>query len=84
MASNSWALRPELTRHGASLLANDTHLLLTQPCVWMVLSLITPDHQMAGVALPGVPLIIAGPRQPWLGVTMAMADTRISFWSAWP
>lgn len=79
-ASNSWALRPELTRHGASLLANDTHLLLTQPCVWMVLSLITPDHQMAGVALPGVPLIIAGasPTLGW-GVTMAMADTQDIF-----
>lgn len=79
-ASNSWALRPELTRQSATLLANDTHLLLTQPCLWMLMSLSTPDHQVAGIALPGIPLIIAGstPTLGW-GLTMAMADTQDLF-----
>lgn len=79
-ASNNWALRPERTAAGASLLANDTHLLLTQPSVWMAINLALPDQQVAGVALAGVPLVVAGTNQQvaW-GLTMAMADTQDLF-----
>ncbi len=79
-ASNNWVLRPELTRHGAVILANDTHLLLTQPALWMMIEMALPERTVAGVALAGVPLVMAGTNRDvaW-GMTMVMADTQDLF-----
>lgn len=79
-ASNSWVLRPELTRHGAVILANDSHLVLSQPSLWMMMNLALPDQAVAGVALAGVPLIVAGANHDvaW-GITMLQGDTQDIF-----
>lgn len=76
-ASNNWAIAPALTRGGASVLANDTHLLLSQPSPWMLLQLRAPGYNATGVALPGLPGIVAGynGRIAW-GMTMVMADAQ--------
>lgn len=75
-ASNNWAVHPDNTRHGASLVANDTHLLLTQPSTWSLAAVKSPEYTGVGITLPGIPAIVAGynGRIAW-GETMVMADS---------
>ncbi|MFW6082329.1 MAG: penicillin acylase family protein [Desulfosalsimonas sp.] len=79
-ASNNWAVAPQRTRRGASIVANDTHLTLEHPPIWMMIQLKAPDFHVAGVAMPGIPGIVAGYNGSiaW-GMTMVMADTQDIF-----
>ncbi|MFP4158372.1 MAG: penicillin acylase family protein [Desulfobacterales bacterium] len=79
-ASNNWAVAPQRTEKGASIVANDTHLPLEHPPVWMLMQLKAPDFHVAGVAMPGIPGIVAGYNGDiaW-GMTMVMADTQDLF-----
>lgn len=79
-ASNNWVVAPEHTHGRASILANDTHLLLEQPPVWMLVQLSAPDYQAAGIAIAGIPGIVAGynGHVAW-GMTMVMADSQDIF-----
>lgn len=74
-ASNNWVIAPSRTAGGASILANDTHLLLQHPPLWMQLQLRAPGYNAAGIAVAGVPGIVAGynGHVAW-GMTMVMAD----------
>lgn len=62
IGSNSFALAGAHTATGAGLLANDMHLNLGVPNTWYRAALVwgTPPHQVTGVTLPGLPLVIAG------------------------
>ncbi len=79
-ASNNWAVAPARTAAGASIMANDTHLLLTHPPLWMLLQLRSPEYQAAGIAVAGIPGIVAGTNGAlgW-GMTMVMADSQDLF-----
>ncbi len=79
-ASNNWAVAPERTVNKASIVANDTHLPLQQPPVWMMMQLKTPDFHAAGIAMPGIPGIVAGynGNVAW-GMTMVMGDSQDLF-----
>lgn len=79
-ASNNWAIAPSHSRHGRSLLANDTHLPLTLPSLWNFVHLRTPKYQAAGISVAGVPAVVAGfnGKLAW-GMTMVMADTQDFF-----
>ncbi|MDQ8036053.1 MAG: penicillin acylase family protein [Pedobacter sp.] len=79
-ASNNWAIAPERTRDKASILANDTHLLLEQPPVWMLMQLSTPDYKAGGIAVAGIPGVVAGYNGhiAW-GMTMVMGDSQDVF-----
>lgn len=74
-ASNNWAVAPERTEKKASIVANDTHLSLEHPPIWMLLQLKMPDLHVAGIAMPGIPGIVAGYNGhiAW-GMTMVMGD----------
>ena len=74
-ASNNWVIAPQRTAAHASILANDTHLLLEHPPMWMLLQLRAPGYNATGVAVAGVPGIVAGYNGhiAW-GMTMVMAD----------
>jgi penicillin amidase len=76
-ASNAWALSGERTADGFPLLANDPHLAASMPSIWYELELIAPQLHVAGLALPGVPMVVIGhnPDLAW-GVTAALADTQ--------
>ncbi|MFY9974767.1 MAG: penicillin acylase family protein, partial [Chromatiaceae bacterium] len=70
-------------RHGAdgsALLANDPHLAPSMPGIWYELELIGPGLHVAGLSLPGIPLVMIGHNQDlaW-GFTTAMADTQDLF-----
>lgn len=79
-ASNNWAVHKSKTANNASLVANDTHLLLSQPSTWMLMGVRSPEYSGIGVGLPGIPSIVAGYNGHigW-GETMVMADTQDLF-----
>ncbi|WP_263138852.1 penicillin acylase family protein [Pseudomonas sp. RIT-PI-AD] len=79
-ASNNWAIAPQRSRGGKSILANDTHLPLSMPSVWNYVQLRSPKYQAAGITLAGVPAIVAGfnGKLAW-GMTMVMGDNQDLF-----
>ena len=79
-ASNVWAVTGARTADGAALLANDPHLGPSTPAIWYELELIAPGLHVAGLALPGVPLVLIGHNAhvAW-GMTTVTADTQDVF-----
>ncbi len=79
-ASNAWAVTGPRSADGSALLANDPHLAPSVPGVWYELELIGPDLHVAGLALPGVPLVLIGHNADlgW-GFTSAIADNQDLF-----
>ena len=75
--SNNWVISGKLTKTGKPFLANDPHLAITVPPIWMEISLECPEYQVAGVTIPGVPLVVIGHNQriAW-GVTNSYADVQ--------
>ncbi|MGR9088356.1 MAG: penicillin acylase family protein [Gammaproteobacteria bacterium] len=59
-ASNAWLVAPKKTADGRTILANDMHLGISVPAIWYRAQLRYGTTQTAGVALPGLPFIIAG------------------------
>lgn len=60
IGSNNWVLSGGKTASAYPLLANDPHLRLTFPSVWMEMHLVGPQSNTYGVAFPGSPSIIIG------------------------
>lgn len=59
-ASNNWVVSGSLTSSGKPLLANDPHLSLTAPGIWLPIVISSPGYRLAGVTVPGVPLVVIG------------------------
>jgi len=74
-ASNSWVIGGSRTRSGKPILANDMHLALRAPAIWYLAALHGGGFNLAGMTLPGVPVVVAGhsDRVAW-GYTNAMVD----------
>lgn len=74
--SNAFALAGAHTASGAGLVANDMHLNLSVPNTWYRAVLHYGGRRIAGVTLPGAPVVIAGSngRVAW-GFTVSYADT---------
>ncbi|MGE8497737.1 MAG: penicillin acylase family protein [Pseudomonas sp.] len=79
-ASNNWAIAPQRSRSGKSLMANDTHLPLSMPSAWNFVHIRSPKFQAAGVSIAGVPAVVAGfnGKLGW-GMTMVMGDNQDLF-----
>ena len=62
VGSNNWAVAGTRTQGGGALVANDMHLGLNVPNIWYRARLVVESEglDVAGVSLPGVPVIIAG------------------------
>ncbi len=58
--SNSWAVSGEHTESGKPLLANDPHLRLEIPGVWYLAHVSTPEFEIVGATLPGLPFPLLG------------------------
>lgn len=82
--SNNWAVHGSRTTSGRPLLANDTHLGLNFPSIWIPIQLATPDHRVFGFTLPGACGVIIGHNEhaAW-GVTNAPRDTRDHYRITW-
>lgn len=78
--SNNFALAGRHTATGAAMFANDMHLNLGVPNTWYRATFVWTDaagpHRVAGVTLPGLPLMVVGSngRVAW-GFTNSYVDT---------
>ena len=59
-ASNSWVLGGDLTASGKPLIANDPHLSHFLPSLVYQMHLKTPDMDVIGGTMPGIPYILMG------------------------
>jgi penicillin amidase len=73
--SNTWVVAPGRSATGHALLANDPHLTHGVPSLWYEAHLHAPGLDVAGVTLPGLPVVIIGHnrRIAW-GTTNLMLD----------
>jgi len=60
LGSNNWVVSGAHTRSGRPLLVNDPHLRHSVPSVWYQIELNAPNLHVAGVSLPGGPLVVIG------------------------
>ena len=60
LGSNAWVLSGEHTESGKPLLANDPHLRLEVPSVWYLAHIETPEFEVVGSTLPGLPFPLLG------------------------
>jgi penicillin amidase len=74
-ASNNWVVSGRRSVTGKPILANDTHMGLSNPSLWWEVHLVCPSMNVAGFAIPGLPGIAVGHNQhvAW-GVTNVMVD----------
>lgn len=83
-ASNDWVIHGNHTASGGPILANDPHLALDAPVIWMMMHLKSTDAaddlDVAGVSIPGAPLVVLGRTQyaAW-GVTTSLNDVQDVF-----
>ncbi len=61
--SNNWAVDGSKTASGKALMAGDPHLAQTLPAIWYQLDADSPDYHMAGVTIPGTPVVLIGHNQ---------------------
>jgi penicillin amidase len=73
--SNAWVLGPAKSVSGRVILANDTHLHLTNPSKWYEVHMSCPEYGVDGFSVPGAPGVVAGKNAhiAW-GVTNMMVD----------
>ena len=79
-ASNAWVVDGGRTASGKPILANDPHLSFTTPGIWYLARLVTPEGDLTGATVPGVPFPILGHNGhvAW-GMTTTTADTQDLF-----
>ncbi|MFO2463878.1 penicillin acylase family protein [Pseudomonas sp. 15FMM2] len=58
--SSNWAIAPQRSRSGKSLLANDLSSRLQTPSPWNYVQIRAPKYQAAGVSIAGLPTLFAG------------------------
>ena len=77
VGSNAWVVSGKHTDSGAPILANDPHLGLQIPSLWYAVKQTTPNREVAGMSLVGLPVVIFGRNQhiAWGGTNM-MADVQ--------
>src|SRR3990167_3701042 len=78
--SNNWVAAGSRTASGAPLVADDMHLPHGVPSIWFLNHLKSPEVDVIGFSLPGIPLVVVGHNQrlAW-GVTNLMVDTQDLF-----
>ena len=75
MGSNAWAVKGARSASGAPLLANDPHIGFSVPAVWYEAHLRTPQNEVYGHFLAGIPFPLLGQtRHHAWGLTMLMND----------
>jgi penicillin amidase len=74
-ASNNWVVSPNYTTTGEPIVANDPHLQLSVPPIWILAEIHTPSFKSIGALFPGTPLIVIGRNEhlAW-GFTNVMGD----------
>ncbi len=75
--SNSMAIGPDRTTTGGAIIANDPHLGILVPNVWLVAGLKSPSYHVVGLMGPGLPVFAIGrnPSIAWGGTNMRAASS---------
>ena len=60
LGSNNWAVGKEKSATGHPILCGDPHLRMTLPAIWYENQIHTPDYNVYGVSIPGLPGIPIG------------------------
>lgn len=58
--SNNWVVAASKTKNKKPILCGDPHLGLRLPSIWYEIEISTPDMNVYGVSLPGLPAVIIG------------------------
>jgi Protein related to penicillin acylase len=84
LGSNNWVVSGLYSSSGKPIVANDPHLALVAPSLWMLVHIETPSLRVAGVTVPGSPLVIIGrnERVAW-GFTNVMGDFADFYYYKW-
>lgn len=59
-SSNNWAIAPQRSRSGKSLLASDSHGPLGVPSLFNYVQIRAPKYQASGVTIAGLPMVMSG------------------------
>lgn len=75
--SNSVVVGPGRTASGHAMIANDPHLGLSLPNVWLLAGMRSPSYHMVGMMVPGLPFLGLGrsPHVAWGGTNMRAASS---------
>lgn len=73
--SNSVAVAAHRSATGGALIANDPHLGLSLPNLWVPMGLRSPSYQVVGLTITGLPFVFIGrnPEMAWGGTNMRAA-----------
>lgn len=75
IGSNSWVISSAKTSTGNVLFANDPHIAFSQPAVWYEAHITTPNYELYGYHLAGVPFPLLGHNRTYAyGLTMFEND----------
>lgn len=75
--SNSIAVAARRSASGGALMANDPHLGIQQPNLWLLAGFKSPSYHAVGMMVPGLPFVAVG-RNPWIawgGTNMRAASS---------
>ncbi len=80
VGSNNWVVDATMTTTGKPLLANDPHLGVQAPSLWYLVHMSTPNGNVVGGTLPGVPFVVLGRNDDvaW-SMTTTTSDTQDLF-----
>lgn len=75
--SNSMVVSASKTGTGAAMIANDPHLGISLPNLWVLAGVKSPSYNMVGLMVPGVPFVAVGRNEhvAWGGTNMRSAGS---------
>ncbi|MGC4039998.1 MAG: penicillin acylase family protein [Flavobacterium sp.] len=75
IGSNSWVIGGAKTKNGKVILANDPHIMYSQPGTWYEAHINCPDYEMYGYYIAGTPFPLLGHNHDYAyGLTMFEND----------
>jgi len=75
IGSNSWVIGGAKTKSGKVILANDPHIMYSQPGTWYEAHIVCPDYEMYGYYIAGTPFPLLGHNRDYAyGLTMFEND----------
>ncbi|ANJ54592.1 acyl-homoserine lactone acylase subunit beta [Pseudomonas silesiensis] len=79
-SSNNWAIAPQRSRSGKSLLASDSHGSLGVPSLYTYVQIRAPKYQASGMTIAGLPMVLSGynGKVAW-SMTSVMGDNQDLF-----
>jgi penicillin amidase len=75
VGSNSWVIGSAKTKNGNVILANDPHIMYSQPGTWYEAHIVCPDYEIYGYYIAGTPFPLLGHNHKYAyGLTMFEND----------